>query len=399
MDASQDRKPILISGAGISGLALAQGLLKLNLPFRLFERDHALAVRAQGYRVRIREPGIVALRSLLSPALFAELVASCPEIGPTGAKLDALTARQRSAPFEFQALPEEQMAADRWVLRRTLTKGLEGLVEFGREIVGYEEREGGVVARFADGAVVEGCLLVGADGAGSGISKQLLQRREHLDTGGRWIWGKTNITPELQATFPKEAMRGMSLVQDHSHELPLTLFMEAMYFRANEFRAELPRDYVYWVLMSRVDRPGMVDDAALLDSSPEGVAALSRTLTAGWDPSFKSLFALQNVDQNSILRIATSAPEIPSWRSSEGRVTLVGDAAHLMSPTSASGATTALRDAEMLARVIGEDGIGLGSVGRYEEAMREYAEGAIRWSLAPGNLLFGMRPFEELKPV
>jgi protoporphyrinogen oxidase len=69
--------PVLIIGAGISGLTLGQGLLKASIPFRIFERDPSINQRTQGYRVRINSVGIDALSSTLSPSLLDRLKESC----------------------------------------------------------------------------------------------------------------------------------------------------------------------------------------------------------------------------------------------------------------------------------------------------------------------------------
>ncbi|OHE90254.1 O-methyltransferase [Colletotrichum orchidophilum] len=60
MPATEDW-PVLIMGAGISGLCLAQALKKHNITFRVFERDLVVDSRPQGYHLKLRRDAAVAL--------------------------------------------------------------------------------------------------------------------------------------------------------------------------------------------------------------------------------------------------------------------------------------------------------------------------------------------------
>ena len=391
---SQSTLPILIIGAGISGLALAQGLLKACIPFRVFERDPGLTIPVQGYRVRINGTGQAALEQILSPLLFSQLKASCADvINPIPANLDALTGEcvenMLGCILTNFAKP---LNVDRTVLRSVLWQGVEEYVEFGKEFSSYEITSTGVAVRFSDSSCVLGTLVVGADGSRSRVRKQLLPKYQLLDTEGRWIYGKTTLTPDLVENFNKRALLGMTLVSDRN-EVPLSLLLEPMHFNDNAEHGELPKDYVYWVIGSRKDRFDV--DEAHMTSLSAGMA--SRDVTSHFHPSFHSLIALQDVAQTSVLRIISARPEIPSWE--YGRVTLIGDSIHLMSPTAGVGATTALRDAATLSQILSDEGINADSVGKYEALMRIYAGEAIKGSFRGGKYLFGMRPFDELKSV
>ncbi len=416
--------PILILGAGISGLALAQGLHKSNIPFRIYERDTHFNLRAQGYRVRIVGSGIEALQSVLTPTLYSRLEASCAinahgGVG-TNTRLDALSAEQIENFFGKAGPPSmgghsgigrggpgmqkpegspEPLNADRMVLRSVLMRGLEEHVEFGKEFSAYEITPSGITIRFSDGSSAHGSLLVGADGASSRVRKQFVPQLRLVDTEGRFIYGKSTLTPELESQFNQNCLRGMTVVQDRTADdgVPTTLLLEPVRFKDNEFRAALPKDYVYWVLLARKGVRG-ISDADLLHLSNADAAALAKKLTAHWHPSFHALFAHQDAPQTSLLRIISAHPDIPVWAPSD-RVTLVGDAAHVMSPTAGIGATTALRDAAVLAEVLREEGVSEGGVGRYEGFMRGNAKEGIERSALGGKHMFGMRPFGELAEV
>ncbi|KAJ5806685.1 hypothetical protein N7474_010277 [Penicillium riverlandense] len=393
--------PVLICGAGISGLALAQALLKREIPFRVFERDPALGFRSQGYRVRINGDGIAALTDALPPKLFSLLVSSCAYCSAgirPNAHLNALNGQDVEMKIGPPPTLETQpLNADRNVLRQVLIHGIEDFVQFGKEFSSYTTSDRGVKVRFMDGSEQEGSLIVGADGAFSRIRQQFLPDFQLFDTEARWIFGKTIMTKALLDQFQERALNGMTLVQDRSGPIPLSLLLEPMRFKRDEPNSHVPEDYVYWVLVSRKDMFDMADDK-LLKLPADEVANLAKKMTAKWDPSFHALFTCQDSNRTSILRVTTVRPEIPLWEASS-RVTLIGDAIHAMSPTSAAGATTALRDAAFLARTLSEGGLNSTSICKYEEAMRVYAGAVIQWSAIGGKWLFGMRSFEELSPI
>src|SRR5690242_8514404 len=64
--------PVLIIGAGISGLLIAQQLRQLNVPFRIFERDDDFSTRGPGWGLTLHW-SLPALRELLPNDLLARL--------------------------------------------------------------------------------------------------------------------------------------------------------------------------------------------------------------------------------------------------------------------------------------------------------------------------------------
>jgi 2-polyprenyl-6-methoxyphenol hydroxylase-like FAD-dependent oxidoreductase len=64
--------PIIIIGAGISGLLLAQQLRKSNIPFEVFERDSDFLTRGVGWGLTLHW-SLPALQELLPKELFAQL--------------------------------------------------------------------------------------------------------------------------------------------------------------------------------------------------------------------------------------------------------------------------------------------------------------------------------------
>lgn len=65
-------------------------------------------------------------------------------------------------------------------------------------------------------------MVFGADGVKSRVRKQLLALQKLVDTEGRGIVGKTNLTPEFLAKFDQRPATGLGILQDRRENFPLT---------------------------------------------------------------------------------------------------------------------------------------------------------------------------------
>ena len=70
----------IVIGAGTGGLALAHGLRAAGMAVRVFERDHNLTERVQGYRLTINSKGARALQSCLPKANFERYIAASARV-------------------------------------------------------------------------------------------------------------------------------------------------------------------------------------------------------------------------------------------------------------------------------------------------------------------------------
>jgi 2-polyprenyl-6-methoxyphenol hydroxylase-like FAD-dependent oxidoreductase len=72
LDTMENDLPVLIIGAGISGLLLAQQLHRLSIPFQIFERDNDFTTRGSGWGLTLHW-SLPALRELLPEHLLSRL--------------------------------------------------------------------------------------------------------------------------------------------------------------------------------------------------------------------------------------------------------------------------------------------------------------------------------------
>ncbi|KAL8719438.1 MAG: hypothetical protein Q9225_003561 [Loekoesia sp. 1 TL-2023] len=394
--------PIIIIGAGLGGLAFAQGLRKASVPFKVFERGRSIDIRNQGYRIRLISEGVAAFRSLVTDDIWQLFEETSPRINLGGLPtIDAVSCNITQANFgasdprkTMEASEHKPYNADRAVLREVLLAGLEDHIVFEKEYSRYEITDSGVDAYFADGTMFSGSLIVGADGARSAVRRQYLPHFRLLDTKDRMLYGKTPLTPSSTSQILAEALERLSFIKDQIGSFTL---IEALRFLSKDERTdqrELPADYMYWVI---IPPPGSVDlGKEVKRFNREEAVKLALKITDGWHPSLRAIVEHQDPSQTGMFGLLSVDPAslLRGWESN-GRVTVLGDAAHAMLPSEANGTGTALRDGALLVELIKKHGVGLSSVAAYEEEMRKYAHEAVAASAKIGTEVFGLRPLDD----
>ncbi|RAL16634.1 FAD-dependent oxidoreductase [Aspergillus homomorphus CBS 101889] len=414
---------ILIIGAGVSGLALAQGLRRANIAFAVFERDSQLDSRLQGYRLRI--PGQLQqdLQALLPEDTLRNLEATCArtEMGESNIRATdgSVLACRRFSPSPGQPVP---YTVDRGLLRQALMTGIDEDVCFGKTLTEYKlvKADGVDVVEvtFQDGTVERGSLLVGADGAHSVVRRQLLPDVHLLDTDAYCIYGKSPMGHALLSQVPAHLRRWITVVRDETPVLqaiimgeqsPVCLVAEPVRFVANDADSNttgsgiVPENYIHWGLLFRTNRlPGTTtsEKDAMAERLRRHPADLALELTSEWHPSVRALVELQDPLLTAGMPVHSADPSVlqRGW-SPSACITLMGDAIHLQSPAGGVGAFAALQDAVCLLQVISEKGISAASVGEYEQRMRQGALVCLERSFRAGEELIGAPRFEKCLPV
>jgi 2-polyprenyl-6-methoxyphenol hydroxylase-like FAD-dependent oxidoreductase len=355
---SQMSLRVLIIGGGLGGLCLAQGLRKAGINVAVYERDHSPESRAQGYRFHLDVCGEQALHECLPSDLYRLLLATRGQSSNGMTLFHVVYGRLQemfTVPFPIKENNEfltAGHAVDRLVIRQILLSGLDDAVHFGKAFTRYEQLQDGTVrAHFADGSSASGDVLVAADGVNSRVREQFLPHDSLIDTGTRWLGGKTPLTSELRSLLPAQLAETFGAVTGMQQNVLFGLveFMQD----PNQVAARLmpglhfhdTMNYAFWGVLAQRHQLTISDDE-LSSISGAGLHQLLLELSADWPPALRTLITQCQPDQNFILKMRHSR-SIEQWQTTN--ITLLGDAIHAV-PIAGSGANTALRDASLLAR-------------------------------------------------
>lgn len=330
---------VIIIGAGLGGLTLAQGLLAEGIDFDLYERDGDAEARFQGYRIGLGDEGLEGLRSCLPTRLHPLLEAISGEVSGDGRRVDI-----HLNELGRQAAQYEGKMFDRHVLRHLLLAGLGDRVHFGKQLTAYEVLpDGTVLARFIDGTSSTADLMVGADGMGSTVRRQLVPGVEPIDLGIHGGIGRTPLTDQMLALVPGWS----TMVQGTDVQLYLgkMVFQQDPAIAAAELAPDvyLPsaRSYLRWVLLVP---PGAQYEFPSIEADPTVAVKILLDVMKDWHPDLRAVLEQADPRNSGIGPLKDAGPVAP-WQT--GPVTLLGDAAHPL-PPGGNGATLALQDAAQL---------------------------------------------------
>jgi 2-polyprenyl-6-methoxyphenol hydroxylase-like FAD-dependent oxidoreductase len=398
---------IVIVGAGLGGLCLAQALRRRNIHVDVFERDRTPWDRPQGYRLHLDGDGIKALRQSLPSTLFELFDATSMKALPFTAIVDtALAVQRRISDDEHGGMldhslngPTAHMNVNRATLRQILLAGLDDRVHFGKTLSHYESDENRITATFEDGTKITGDVLVGADGIRSKVRRQRVPHAQTQDSGICAIYGRLPITEAIRL-LPKQTREDTFTVALDSQKLFLGLGPVVFPIRPEaaglriaptiELRPE--KDYVVCIIGGRRELFGQ-DDACLSALSSEDLQKLSLELMKDWPERARAIPAHGDPTSFFFIEMHTSVPcKMPTC----SNVTLLGDAIHAMTPTLGRGANIAMRDAALLARHLEEVAGGRRPLAQmmseYEAEMTTYGFDVVEKSVAMGIRLVGQNP-------
>jgi len=344
------KRPVLIAGGGIGGLTLALTLHQIGVPCRVLESSREMkplgvGINLQPNAVReLHDLGItnadldrvgVQVREWALVGLNGKEVYSEPRGLEAGYHWPQYAVHRGDLHMMLYAQVRERLGAD--------------AVQLDQKIVSYTAFADNVSVQMSSGATATGSLLIGADGIHSAVRAQMYPSQPAIHWGGAIMWRGTVRAKPLRT--------GRSFVGLGTHQHRMVMYPISA-------PDQTGHALINWIAEKTVDNnDGWQHDGWFREVKLEDFAHHFNGFRYDWLDVPAMLMQADCAYENPMI----DRDPVPSWV--DGRVALMGDAAHAMYPTGSNGASQAIIDARVIGAKLLQYGVTPEALSAYDAAL------------------------------
>ncbi|MGD1809733.1 FAD-dependent oxidoreductase [Dapis sp. BLCC M126] len=303
---------VAIIGAGPGGLATAIALRKQGIDARVYER--AGEFRPVGAGVGLHPNGLRCLDAIKPGIVDILKCSGCKVEKVTLKTVTGETIMTYESPM-FKKYGQPTLTIWWYRLQQILASYLPSeVIHLNYRCIGFEQNENSVITNFENGKTVESDLLIGADGVNSTVREILIGDSQPRYVGSMSWRAVVNYKDDLLQQNEVILMKGEESIV---------------------FLLGVGEGNMSWLARK------LLPDSTLSSTLAEAKSRVLREF-ANWMEPVTELIA--QTDPKRILE-GPICDRLPLNQWSYGRVTLLGDAAHPMTPAAGQGANTTFEDA------------------------------------------------------
>lgn len=336
-----EKKKILIIGAGISGLSLAINLEKLNIPYRIIEKQSKWNIK--GLAMTIQGEGLEAASSM---GILDEI-----KLKGTRRNLAKIENSKGKVLKHILHNPSDNsFIVQRDTLHEALRLKLSN-IEMDLSVSGINKQENKLSVIFSDGSSDNYDIVVGADGINSST-------RNYINNSD------ADASPDSSVLYSGSVLWGITLEKKYNEIIEV--------WDKNRMCAFYPIQNKT-VVSFFIKAPEL-----FISPREERTSHIKKYFSTVSSPSIQEV--INNLPEEIFFdHVRYTRPE--KWNN--GKITLIGDSCHSLSPLSGLGANLAIADAEGLTQLIykyGSDDNFPDILGKYNIKRKEKADKAFHLS-------------------
>lgn len=347
---------VLIAGGGIAGLTLALTCHEIGVPAVVLESVRTVAPLGVG--INLQPNAIRELQELGFADELDEIGVEAKEWALVGRGGNDVWAepRGRAAGYHYPQYSVHRGKLQMLLHRTVLERMGPDAFRSGHRVISYRNTSDGVIAEVdtRDGKTIDvaGSILIACDGLHSAVRAQMHPDQPEPQWGGQILY--------------RGAANGPPVRSGAAFTLVGTLEQRFVHYPISSIDPDTGLQLQNWIAEVTVDA-----SEGLSGSDWNKIVDIESFLPAFEDWTFDWL------DIPTLVRAAPTVWEFPmvdrdpvdQWV--DGRVCLIGDAAHVMYPVGSNGASQAIVDARVMGAKFLETGVGPDALVAFEEQLLE----------------------------